>query len=80
MTSFDARLRMAGQTGIPLGVEVDLTGERMTVTSGGAPVADWSLGEIEIRSRPDGFHIYAEGEKIILNVTDRLSFANAVGL
>ena len=80
MTSFDARLRMAGQTGIPLGVEVDLTGERMTLTAAGAEVADWSLGEIDIRSRPDGFHIYAEGEKVILNVTDRIRFASAVGL
>ena len=39
MTSFDARLRMIGQTGFPLVVEVDLTGERMTVTAGESELA-----------------------------------------
>ena len=80
MTSFDARLRMIGQTGFPLGVEVDLTGERMTVTAGESRVADWVLAEIMISSLPDGFHIKAEGEEVILNVADKGRFATEVGL
>ena len=71
MTSFDARLRMIGQQGLPLGVEVDLTGDRMIVTAGASPVASWALEEISVHSLPDGFHIKAEGEEIILNVSDR---------
>ncbi|MDH3189278.1 MAG: hypothetical protein OEM39_01355 [Acidimicrobiia bacterium] len=79
MTSFDARLRMLGHTGLPLGVEVDLTGERMTVTAGGAHVANWALKDITISSLPDGFHIEAEGEEVILNLTDEERFARAIG-
>ena len=80
MTSFDARLRMIGQQGLPLGVEVDLTGNRMTVTAGANEVADWPLDEIRVLSLPDGFHIKAEGEEVILNVTDKSRFATEVGL
>ena len=80
MTSFYARLRMIGQTGLPLGVEVDLTGERMTVTAGESEVANWALEEIQISSLPDGFHIEAEGEKVILNLNDDARFAQEVGL
>ncbi len=79
MTSFDARLRVMGETGFPLGVEVDLTGGRMIVTAGSTQVADWALEDIRITSSPDGFHIYAEGEEVILNVTDGARFASEIG-
>jgi hypothetical protein len=80
MTAYDARLRLIGETGLPLGVEVDLTGERMVLTAGEADVADWSLDEIQILFRPDGFHIEAEGEELVLNVTDGLHFAQEIGI
>lgn len=34
MSSFDGRLHMPGYSKIPLGVDVDITHERMTLTSG----------------------------------------------
>jgi hypothetical protein len=80
MSSFDGRLRLLGRAGFPLGVEVDLSAERMIVTSGGTEVADWALEEIVIASRSDGFHIKAEGEEIVLNITDADRFATEVGL
>ena len=80
MTSFDARLRMLGQQGLPLGVEVDLTGDRMTITAGAGQLANWALEEIRVQSLPDGFHIKAEGEEVILNVADKSRFATEVGL
>lgn len=80
MTSFDARLRLTNQPGFPLGVEVDLTGERMVVTSGGKEIADWPLDEIRVISRADGFHIEAEGEEVVLNVSDGSSFARELGI
>lgn len=80
MTSFDARLRLINETGLPLGVEVDLTGERMVVSASGNPIADWSIGEIQVLSRPDGFYIEAEGEELLLNVTDGIRFARELGL
>jgi len=79
MTSFDARLRVVGQSGLPLGVEVDLTGDRMVVSAAGERLADWVWDEIRISASPDGYHIRAEGEEIVLNVTDRPRFAHELG-
>jgi regulation of enolase protein 1 (concanavalin A-like superfamily) len=79
MTSFDARLRVVGEGGFPLGVEVDLTGERMIVSTGGNQLADWSLEEIRISPTPSGFRIDAEGEAVILNVSDGDRFAAEIG-
>lgn len=78
MTSFDARLRLIGETGLPLGVEVDITGERMVVSAGQSVVADWPLDQITISLLADGFHIDAEGEEIVLNVTDERRFTIAI--
>ena len=80
MTSFDARLRLISQPGFPLGVEVDLTGERMVVTAAGKEIGDWPLGDIRIASEADGFHIEAEGEELVLNVTDGVRFARELGI
>jgi hypothetical protein len=80
MTSFDARLRIIGDTTIPLGVEVDLTGERMVVTTDGNTLANWSLDDIQILARGNGFLIEAEGEEVILNVSDEARFATEIGL
>lgn len=80
MTSFDGRLRLIGQPGMPLGVEVDLADGRMVITSGGKVVANWPIEEIEVIPRADGFHFIAEGEEVILNVSDKRRFANEIGL
>lgn len=79
MTSFDARLRVVGQSGLPLGVEVDLTGNHMIVTASGESIAEWVWDEIRISASPDGYHIRAEGEEIVLNVTDGARFAHELG-
>lgn len=79
MTSFDARLRMIGEKGFPLGVEIDLSAERMIVTADGAGIADWALDDIRIVPTPSGFRIDAEGETIILNVTEGNRFRAEIG-
>ncbi len=78
MTSFDARLRLVGQPGLPLGVVVDLTGKQMSVIVDGQQLASWSLEEIEVAQSSDGFHIEVEGEEVILNVNERVRFATEV--
>lgn len=80
MTSFDGRLRLLNEPGLPLAVEIDLTGRRMMVTTAGRPLADWPMDEIQVISRADGFHIQAEGEEVILNVMDGIRFARELGL
>ena len=80
MTSYDARLRLIGEAALPMGVEVDLTDERMVVTKGGTDLADWSLDEIRILTRNEGFLIEAEGEEIVLSVSNGLRFASEIGI
>ena len=79
MTAFDGRLRVIGQTGFPLGVEIDLTRDRMVLTTDGQPLADWALAEIRITPTASGFRIEAEGEEAILNVGDADAFSIAIG-
>jgi hypothetical protein len=80
MSSFNARLRMPGLSKLPLGVDVDIFRERITVIAGDRKVGDWALEELDIESRSDGFHISVDGEKIILNVTDSIRFAAELGI
>lgn len=74
MTAFDGRLRVLGQPGLPLGVEVDLTRDRMVVSTDGGPLAEWVLDDIVIYPTASGYRIDAEGEEVILNVTDSTAF------
>ena len=80
MSSFNARLRLPGHTRLPLGVEVDILNERMTLTAGERTVANWPLEELDIVVRADGFHIRVDGEEMVLNVTDAKAFAAALGI
>lgn len=80
MTAYDARLQIEGEDNQPLPVVVDLTGDRLTMSINHEEVADWPKDEMRIQALPDGFHIRAEGESIILNVTDDARFALELGL
>ena len=80
MSSFDGRLKVSGEAGLPLGVEIDLTDDRMVVRAGDAEVADWEIEELRINAEPDGFHILAEGEEVVINVADEGLFAVELGL
>jgi hypothetical protein len=80
MGSFNARLRVIGQTGFPVPVVLDLTDEQLTVTTDSGRLADWNIAEIDISTRADGFYVEAEGEEILLNVTDSARFAAELGV
>jgi hypothetical protein len=79
MSSFDARLRLPGSR-LPLGVEVDILHERMTVTSGERTVAQWPLERLDVALRPDGFHVRVDGEELVLSVSDSNRFAAELGV
>ena len=79
MSSFNARLRLPGSR-LPLGVEVDILNERMTVTAGERKVASWPLERLDVTMRPDGFHIRVDGEELVLAVPESKSFAAALGV
>jgi len=80
MTAYDARLQIEGEDSQPLPVVVDLTGERLAMRINDQEVADWAKDEMRIQALPDGFHIRAEGEAIVLDVTDDAEFALELGL
>ena len=80
MTAYDARLRMERTDEAPISVLIDLTDNRLTMRSGEIEVADWARDEIRVSALPDGFHVRAEGEEIILDVTEDARFALDLGL
>lgn len=80
MTAYDARLQIEGEDNQPLPVVVDLTGDRLTMSINDQEVADWAKEEMRVEALPDGFHIRAEGEAIVLDVTDDAQFALELGL
>lgn len=83
MTEFEGALRMPGERGPGLGVEIDLAAERLRVSSGGVEIGDWPLDRIRVAAHDDGFHVRAEGDEIILVMpepTRAAEFAVALGL
>lgn len=80
MTAYKARLQIEGEETQPTPVVIDLSDDRLTMSIGTEEVADWSRDEMRIQALPDGFHIRAEGEAIILDVTDEARFAVELGL
>ncbi|MGH8872704.1 MAG: hypothetical protein ACRDWS_12070 [Acidimicrobiia bacterium] len=80
MTAYDARLRMERTDEAPISVLIDLTDDRLTMRSGEIEVADWARDEIRVSALPDGFHVRAEGEEIILDVAEDARFALDLGL
>ena len=80
MSSYNARLRLPGRSKLPLGVEVDISKERMTLTAGDRKVATWPLESLDVASHSDGFHIKVEGDDFVLNVADSSRFAAELGI
>lgn len=80
MTAYEAQLRIEGENEAPLKVEIDLTDDRLTMTAGGVEIADWERDRIRVNALPDGFHVRAEGELVVLDVSDDAHFALELGL
>lgn len=79
MSSFNARLRLTGESRIILGVLVDVADGTVKVTSAQREIATWGLDEIEVRHLVDGFHVIHGDEEVVLGVTEPIGFATAVG-
>ena len=74
MTSFDARLRINGRSRLPVAVEIDLTAQRMIITSDTEPVAQLPFETLDVTKLADGFHLRIDDEDIILSVNDASRF------
>ena len=80
MSAYEAMLRMSGDGEPPIGVEIDLSDDRLVVRAGDVELGDWSRDEIRISALQDGFHLRAEGEEVILQVEEDARFALDLGL
>ncbi len=80
MTAFQGRLHIDGEGEAPISVEIDLSDERLRLSTGGVEVADWARDELRVTALTDGFHVRAEGELIVLDVIDDARFALELGL
>ena len=80
MGEFEARLRLHGDAGPPLGVLIDVSDGHLHLNAGGTEVADWPIEDIRVTALEDGFHVRAEGEDVVLEVDDDARFAVELGL
>ena len=80
MSTFTARLHLPGRAKLPLGVEIDIQHERMTLTSGDRTVAVLRLEDLDVISMSDGFHMTVDGEDVVLIVSESSRFADALGV
>lgn len=80
MVDFAGVLRTRNERDTAIRVVIDLTDERIRLRSGDTEIADWSLNDIRVNAHADGFHIAAEGEEIILELSQDAEFAVALGL
>ena len=80
MSSYHARLVLPGRNRLYVGVEADVSKERLTLISGGQEVATWPIDRLDVASHSDGFHIEVDGDEVILDVTNSARFAAALGV
>ncbi len=80
MGRYQGSLRIRGTADSPLDVEVDLMDETLTIKAASDVLGEWSLGEVGISGRDDGFHMRIDGAEVIIDLTDDVGFALEVGL
>jgi hypothetical protein len=80
MGTYFGALRVPGERGPGLGVVIDLTDSRIRIAAGSAEIGDWTRDEVRVHADDDGFHLRAEGEEVILDLTEDARFAVDYGL
>jgi hypothetical protein len=73
MGQFQASLRMPGDSR-SLPATVLLNGGRLQVASGEHVIGDWPIESIDISPVPEGIRVAAEGEVLLLDISDRAAF------
>ena len=76
MGQFQGSLRMPGDSR-PLPATFHLSEGRLQVASGDHIIGDWSVDTIDISHVPEGVHVKAEGEVLLLEIADRDAFTQA---
>lgn len=73
-------VRMRGEDGPGVAVHVVAGDGHLSIWSGSELVGEWDLEEIGIHVLQEGFAIRAEGEEMVLKVTDEVGLADEMGL
>ena len=76
MGQFQGSLRLPGDSR-PLPATVLLSDGRLRVASGEHVIGDWPVDAIDISHVPEGIRVKAEGEVLLLEISDRDAFAQA---
>lgn len=72
---------MAGDVGSGVEVRIHLEEETLTLVAvGGSEIGTWSLDDVGVAAKPDGFHLRIEGEEVVLRTEDDARFAVALGV
>jgi hypothetical protein len=71
---------MPGETGPGLNVVIDLDRETIALRAAAGELGRWPRSAVRINALPDGFHMRAEKEEVILKIEDAPHFALACGL
>lgn len=76
MGQFQGTLRLPGDSR-PLPATVRFSEGRLQVASGHHIIGDWPVDAIDITHVPEGIKVKAEGEVLLLDISDRDAFAQA---
>jgi len=76
MGQFQGTLRLPGDSR-PLPATVRFSEGRLQVASGQHVIGDWPVDTIDISHVPEGIKVKAEGEVLLLEISDRDAFAQA---
>ncbi len=79
MGQFSATLRVPGDNNA-LPATVDIGDGRLRVESGSHVIGNWALVDIDITQSPEGVHVSAEGEVLILEISENAAFQEAAGI
>lgn len=80
MSSYDAKLGLPEQLQLPLPVRVVTTGGSIALYVGETLIAEWPLERVSITREQRGFRIVADGEDLIVDITEPNRFALEVGI
>ncbi|MGB7861446.1 MAG: hypothetical protein WBM90_13195 [Acidimicrobiia bacterium] len=73
MGSFTASLKTIGdRKGLP--ATVVLENDRLSIAAGDETIGNWSLSEIRLERSPTGYRMAAEGEQILIELSDADAF------
>lgn len=78
LSSFDARLRVPGQTRLPMSVVVDITDGKVSFIKDDQSLGVWPLDRVVVDARSDGFHLSLDQEEVVLSVADAAGFSTAL--